>query len=101
MSDETHRSIHDDSIGAIPDNHTLFIKEIELITHDFLKHGSSLCFIRLRTLYSGDAYITKEPDSFFEPVRFDTVIRIEESYDICVRICETQGLVERSGFIAI
>lgn len=101
VSDETHRSIHDNSVGTIPDNHALFIKEIELITHDFLKHSSSLCFIRLRTLYSGDACITKESDSFFEPVRFDTVIRIEESYDICVGICETESLVERSGLVTI
>jgi hypothetical protein len=51
MSYETHGSIHDDGISAVSDNHTLLIKEVELIAHNLLKHRSSFCFIGLWTLY--------------------------------------------------
>lgn len=96
VSDETHSPIHDNSISTISDYHALLIKEVELVTHDFLEYSSSLCFICLRTLYRRDTWIHKESNSFFEPVRFDTIISIEEPYDVCVRICETQSLVECS-----
>ncbi len=100
-SEETHGSIHDDSIGRISDDHALFVKEVELVGHDFLEIRSVFNVVCLRTLYSGDFLIREESEGHLEPIRFYAIIRIDESYYFRTRIGEFECFIECARFVSL
>lgn len=99
-SEETHGSIHDDSIGRISDDHALFVKEVELIGHDFLEIGSMFYVVCLRTLYGCYFFVCKESERHLEPIGLYAIIRIDKSYDFCTRIGEFECFIECARFVS-
>lgn len=100
-SKEAHGAIHDDSVRFVADDHPLFIEEIELVGHDLLECGRSHDAVCLRTLDGGDMVCFEEPDRHSEPVRVDTVVRIQESDDPGFRMGEFERFVEGSGLVPL
>jgi hypothetical protein len=100
-SQETHRTIHDNSIGRIADDHTLLIKKIQFVGHDFLKIGGAIDIICLRTLDGGNFFVCEESESHAEPVRFDTIVCIDQSYDFCTGVGEFKCFIESTRFIPL